>query len=103
MNKNNLNQKAQLNYYNLGSADYEKERMLLTRNLNRATRRKALIIKKKLNAQSSKILEVGAGSGLITYSLTKLLKYKEYTVSDLSKKMLQEAERRLSSPPPQKK
>jgi ubiquinone/menaquinone biosynthesis C-methylase UbiE len=100
MNKKNLQQKDQLNYYNLGSADYEKKRILLTRKLDRASRRKAQIIEKKLNAPLNRILEIGAGSGLISYSLTKKLNYKEYIVTDLSRKMLEDAKRRLSSPPP---
>lgn len=99
MNKNGLQQKAQTSYYGLGSGDYEKKRILLTRELNRASRRKSQIITKELNAPLNKILEIGAGSGLISFSLTKQLNYKEYTLTDLSSKMLEDAKRRLHPPP----
>lgn len=98
MNKNGLQQKAQTSYYGLGSGDYEKKRILLTRELNRASRRKSQIITKELNAPLNKILEIGAGSGLISFSLTKQLNYKEYTLTDLSSKMLEDAKRRLHPP-----
>lgn len=103
MNKNGLQQKAQTSYYGLGSGDYEKKRILLTRELNRASRRKSQIITKELNVPLNKILEIGAGSGLISFSLTKQLNYKEYTLTDLSSKMLEDAKRRLHPPLPHKK
>lgn len=94
----NLDQKKeQLSYYDQGSNDYEKKRGLLSRGLNRASIRKASIIAKYLSTPVDKILEIGAGSGLVSYSLADKLKYKKYFLMDLSEQMLETAKTRLHS------
>jgi len=89
--------KTQLEYYDHQTEDYEKGR-LIQRGLNRASKRKAKIIFKeisRLNAQ--KIIEIGAGSGLVSYYLSQLFK-GEIVLLDLSGEMLEMAKHRIDNP-----
>jgi ubiquinone/menaquinone biosynthesis C-methylase UbiE len=93
----NPQKRDQLNYYENQVKDYEKQNSLLTRGLNRTYERKAdIIIKtlKKINA--SKILEIGAGSGLMTYFLSNKFE-GEIVALDLSKEMLELAKKRINN------
>ena len=89
-------QKNQLDYYDSQTADYEKTGFQ-HRGLNRAYERKARIIHEQLQAVGAKkILEIGAGSGLVTYFLAKMSAY-EYVALDLSAEMLKMAEDRIDN------
>lgn len=85
----------QLKYYNRQIQDYEKKGGLLARALNRAYQRKANIILSKLyEPKIGRILEIGAGSGLMTYYLAESYK-NEIVALDLSSEMLEVAKGRL--------
>lgn len=88
--------KAQLSYYK-NPPDYEKPGFF-GRGLTRAYKRKADIIRSVILplAREPKILEVGAGSGLMTYFLTQDFQ-GEYTALDISREMLKVAEERVES------
>ncbi len=89
--------KAQLSYYDLNTSDYEKDK-IFKRTLNRAYERKANIVSKSLgNRPLNKIIEIGAGSGLMTYFLSKQLNVKNYVALDLSEAMLDLARARIKS------
>lgn len=84
-------QKSQLSYYGETPLEYEKEGRGLTRNY----RRKADIIRAAVAPLApSKILEIGAGSGLMTYFFMQSFG-GEYTALDLSPEMLKLAEGRI--------
>ena len=94
----NSQKRDQLTYYDNQVADYEKANGLLKRGLTRAYERKAKIILKELaDINPKRILEIGSGSGLMTYFVAKL--YKEELVAlDLSKEMLDLAKSRITNP-----
>ena len=86
--------KDQLSYYDNQTSDYEK-RGMFHRGLSRAYERKARIIYKQLAAIGAKrVLEIGAGSGLMTYFLVNIFD-GEYVALDLSAEMLKLAEERI--------
>ena len=87
-------QRTQLSYYESPS-DYEKGG-LFRRELGRTYKRKADIIRSSILplTHKSKILEIGAGSGLATYFLVKSFE-GEYTALDISPEMLKIAEERI--------
>lgn len=88
--------KDQLKYYDEHTADYEKSG-LLQRGLSRAYERKARIIHEQLVAIGAKrVLEIGAGSGLMTYFLVNMFD-GEYVALDLSAEMLKVAENRINN------
>jgi 2-polyprenyl-3-methyl-5-hydroxy-6-metoxy-1,4-benzoquinol methylase len=63
---------------------------------------KQRLLRKKLKRLSTgggvkSVLEIGAGSGLITYFLAAKLDYQDYLVSDYSAQMLKKAKDRLST------
>lgn len=76
-----FNRKNQLDYYETGVADYERPSGLLTRSPNRAFARKAQIILGSLGG-SSRCLEIGAGSGLLTFFMVNHA--QSYVACDLS-------------------
>ena len=76
----NSQKRDQLTYYDNQVADYEKANGLLKRGLTRAYERKAKIILKELaDINPKRILEIGSGSGLMTYFVAQL--YKEELVA----------------------
>ena len=86
--------KEQLEYYDKQTEDYEKNG-LFKRGLTRAYERKAKIINKELIPLNAKrIIEIGTGSGLMTYYLSGLFK-GEYIAQDLSKEMIEVAKKRI--------
>tara|TARA_B100000809_G_C15052078_1_gene499282 strand:+ start:360 stop:1070 length:711 start_codon:yes stop_codon:yes gene_type:complete len=88
--------KDQLEYYDKHTADYEKGG-LLQRGLSRAYERKARIIHEQLVAiGANRVLEIGAGSGLMTYFLVNMFD-GEYVALDLSAEMLKVAENRINN------
>ena len=89
-------QRDQLAYYDNQVADYEKDNGLIKRGLTRAYERKAKIILKELaDIKPKRILEIGTGSGLMTFFIAK--HYKEEIVGlDLSKEMLDLAKSRIA-------
>lgn len=92
----NQHQKDQLDYYDNQTVDYEKSGFL-HRGLSRAYERKARIIHSELVSMGAKkVLEIGAGSGLMTYFLVNMSEY-EYVALDLSAEMLKVAESRIDS------
>lgn len=92
---NLFNQETQLHYYEDESNDYEAG--WIKRKTNRAFKRKANIIKKSAGTASDlNILEIGAGSGLLTFFTCASIKCDKYMVSDLSPGMLKKAEERLT-------
>lgn len=94
----NSQKRDQLTYYDNQVADYEKENGLLKRGLTRAYERKAKIILKELESiKPKKILEIGAGSGLMTYFISELFS-EELVALDLSKEMLELAKTRIKNP-----
>ena len=96
--KENSQQRDQLAYYDSQVTDYEKNNGLLKRGLTRAYERKAKIILKELeDIQPKKILEIGTGSGLMTYFISKHFS-EEVVGLDLSKEMLEMAKSRISNP-----
>jgi ubiquinone/menaquinone biosynthesis C-methylase UbiE len=89
--------KTQLEYYDYQTEDYEKGR-LIKRGLNRASKRKAKIIFKEINKlNATKIIEIGAGSGLVSYYLSQFFK-GEIVLLDLSNEMLEMAKNRIKNP-----
>lgn len=89
--------KTQLEYYDNQTEDYEKSR-LIKRGLNRASKRKAKIIFKELSSLNAKrIIEIGAGSGLVSYYLSQFFK-GEIVLLDLSAEMLGLAKKRIENP-----
>ena len=93
----NSQKRDQLTYYDNQVADYEKENGLLKRGLTRAYKRKAKIILKELeDIKPKKILEIGAGSGLMTYFISELFS-EELVALDLSKEMLELAKTRIKN------
>ncbi len=94
----NSQKKDQLTYYDNQVQDYEKDNGLLKRGLTRAYERKAKIILRELESiKPKKILEIGTGSGLMTYFLAKHFK-EELVGLDLSKEMLELAKSRIENP-----
>ena len=95
--KKSTHQESQLSYYDENSKDYEKDG-ILHRGLTRNYRRKANIIRKGISplASSAKILEIGAGSGLMTYFFMQSFE-GEYTAIDISNEMLKLAESRIEA------
>lgn len=94
----NSQKRDQLTYYDNQVADYEKENGLLKRGLTRAYARKAKIILKELeDIKPKRILEIGAGSGLMTYFVSELFS-EELVALDLSKEMLELAKTRIKNP-----
>lgn len=92
---------VQKNYYDNNVEHYEHSAPI-KRGLNRASERKAEIIKKQVEKYFPRggvksVLEIGAGSGLITYFLAAKLDYQDYLVSDYSTQMLKKAKDRLST------
>ena len=88
--------KKQLSYYDGKTADYEKEG-ILRRGLNRNYKRKADIIRSCISSSASgKILEIGAGSGLMTYYFMQSFG-GEYVALDASAEMLKLAEGRIQA------
>jgi SAM-dependent methyltransferase len=86
----------QLDYYENEVSDYEKSGVL-QRTTNRAFKRKAKIISKSIEATpKNNVLEVGAGSGLLTYFTTDVINYKNYYAQDLSASMIEKAKERVS-------
>jgi ubiquinone/menaquinone biosynthesis C-methylase UbiE len=81
----NSNRKRQLDYYETGVTDYESSAGLLTRAPNRAFARKAKIIRGSLGG-GLRCLEIGAGSGLLTYFMANHA--ESYVACDLSPAML---------------
>lgn len=76
-----------------------KKKGILRRGLTRAYKRKAQIIMSKLqwtntDYENNKVLEIGAGSGLMTYYFSQLYK-GEIVVTDLSSEMLKTASKRI--------
>lgn len=94
---NNLHHDTQLAYYDHhGVEDYEKQRGVFTRGINRTSGRKAKIIAAELASYPvGSILEVGAGSGLVSYSVIRMLPFKRYVLMDLSEQMLATAQSRI--------
>jgi ubiquinone/menaquinone biosynthesis C-methylase UbiE len=94
----NPQKRDQLKYYANQVADYEKENGILKRGLTRTYDRKAKIILKEIaDINPKRILEIGSGSGLMTYFISQL--YKEELVAlDLSKEMLDLAKARIPNP-----
>ena len=87
---------VQLEYYQNHIDDYEKEGAF-QRTLNRSFKRKARIILNNLNPkENNKILEVGAGSGLLTYFMTQMCSNSDYFAQDISSKMIEKAKERLN-------
>jgi 2-polyprenyl-3-methyl-5-hydroxy-6-metoxy-1,4-benzoquinol methylase len=92
---NSFNQESQLHYYEDESNDYEAG--WIKRKTNRAFKRKSNIIKNAAGTSPDlKILEIGAGSGLLSYFTCSSIKCEKYIVSDLSPVMLKKAEERLT-------
>jgi len=92
--------KAQLDYYDgaEGVLDYEKTG-ILQRGLDRAFKRKAKIIKEKLgDTRIQRVLEIGAGSGLLTFFSVNELQFDRYTALDLSSEMLSALSQRITRP-----
>ncbi len=88
----NSNRKSQLAYYEAKVDDYEKPSVLLARAPNRAFQRKAKIILGSLGA-SSRCLEIGAGSGLLTFFMVN--HSESYVACDLSPAMLKKGADRV--------
>ncbi|GAA4465533.1 hypothetical protein GCM10023093_17900 [Nemorincola caseinilytica] len=89
----------QLKYYENQVDDYEKEGGMLERTTNRGYKRKATIIAATLGPQAQKsVLEVGAGSGLLTYFAVDTLKAGKYRAQDLSQSMVERAGKRVQRP-----
>jgi ubiquinone/menaquinone biosynthesis C-methylase UbiE len=89
---------TQLEYYQNEVDDYEKKG-ILQKTTNRAFKRKATIIAKTLGSQpKNSVLEVGAGSGLLTYFSYDLLNAKKYVAQDLSSSMVEKAKLRVQKP-----
>jgi SAM-dependent methyltransferase len=89
--------KVQKNYYDNNVEHYENSAPI-KRGLNRACERKAKIVKKVVETSSGgvkSVLEIGAGSGLVTFFLAAQLDYQDYLVSDYSAQMLKKAKERL--------
>lgn len=78
------------------ATDYENRfNFLLTRSLDGGYERKAKIIKRNTPHSTDSILEVGAGSGLLTHWLVKELEFSKYLGIDISEKMLESAKARF--------
>ena len=93
---NTFNQETQLHYYENEDNDYENG--WIKRKTNRAFKRKARIIKRAAGAKPRlEVLEIGAGSGLLTYFACQSIKYDKYVASDLSPGMLKKAQERMIS------
>ena len=88
----NSNRKNQLAYYETKVDDYEKPSTLLARAPNRAFSRKSKIILGSLGA-SSRCLEIGAGSGLLTFFMVN--HSEAYVACDLSPAMLRKGADRV--------
>jgi ubiquinone/menaquinone biosynthesis C-methylase UbiE len=90
-------QRQQLAYYEQGADDYERAGFL-HRGLTYAYERKAEIIASALrDLQLERTIEVGAGSGLMTYFLCDRLSGR-IVAQDLSAEMLAAAKSRISDP-----
>jgi 2-polyprenyl-3-methyl-5-hydroxy-6-metoxy-1,4-benzoquinol methylase len=95
-----MSKSAQLHYYEDPNNDYEGTKGAFHRAPNRAFRRKSSIIAKELKnveGTHARVLEIGAGSGLLSYFATEMLTFEEYVISDLSQNMLDRAKNLLSS------
>jgi ubiquinone/menaquinone biosynthesis C-methylase UbiE len=87
--------RVQLDYYDQSVAGYEAGDGV-ARALNRGFARKARLICGALGAgRRESILEVGAGSGLMTWFAVRQLDFARYTLLDLSSAMLDRARERL--------
>lgn len=85
----------QLAYYEHNLEEYEGKGML-GKSANRAFKRKASIIADSLRSNlNTSVLEVGAGSGLLTFFVYDMLNPKKYTALDLSPVMLAKARERM--------
>jgi SAM-dependent methyltransferase len=85
----------QRQYYDANVGEYERERRLRLR----AYARKARILAGALQGTAlDRVLEVGAGSGLVTHLLAPVLHARQYVALDLSLAMLQAAGGRCRLP-----
>lgn len=97
------NNRSQLHYYEDPNNDYESKKGVFHRAPNRAFKRKSTIIKNELGGgYFNRVLEIGAGSGLLSYFTTEMLSFEEYVVSDLSSNMLERAKNLLDTRAPRK-
>ncbi len=89
-------QRSQLDYYDQSAEQYESGDGI-QRTLNRAFERKARILMKSLGVGPwDVVLEVGAGSGLLTWFMAQRLRFARYLALDLSQGMLDLARKRLA-------
>lgn len=93
MNKPTPHNKSQLEYYDKEGESYDQ-----ARGLNRLAERKANIIRSCLLELTplKKILEIGCGSGLVTYYLVQNFS-GEYVALDLSPEMIKIAQNRIAA------
>ncbi len=90
-----IHNEKQLDYYEHKVDDYEKAGVL-QRATNRAFKRKSQIIANTINKKKvGSILEVGAGSGLLTYFAINDLSFDRYVVQDLAHSMIEMAKKRV--------
>jgi 2-polyprenyl-3-methyl-5-hydroxy-6-metoxy-1,4-benzoquinol methylase len=87
----------QLRYYENPDNDYDGRTGTVNRAPTRAFKRKSVVIRKAISGEHhSQVLEIGAGSGLLSCFAVKMLSFDNYIVSDLSKNMLERAKKLLN-------
>jgi ubiquinone/menaquinone biosynthesis C-methylase UbiE len=91
-----MNNKIQEDSFDHKAVNYEEYyNFLLNRSLDGGYERKADIISRNCPGLSNSVLEVGAGSGLLTFWLTQKISFSTYLGLDISSKMLEQAEKRF--------